>query len=60
MSSKSKSPWIIYKGVEVADSQHCIEYLKRELGQDFNAHLSETERAAARAFQKMTEENLYW
>ena len=60
MSSKGKSPWMIYNGEEVADSQFCIDHLNKLHGLDYNSHLSEEQRAAARAFQKLTEENLYW
>ena len=60
MSSKGKTPWITYNGVEVADSQFCIEYLNKELSVDLNKDLSPVERSTARAFQTMTEEHLYW
>ena len=60
MSSKGKTPWMTYNGVEVADSQFCIDYLNKKLGIDLNAHLTPVEKSIARAFQKMTEENLYW
>ena len=60
MSAKQKIPWITYNGEDVADSQFCIEYLNEKFGVDLNAHLTEEEKAIARAFQKMTEENLYW
>ncbi|XP_023931415.1 failed axon connections homolog [Lingula anatina] len=59
-SSKGKTPWMEYNGVVVADSQFCIEYLNKERGIDLNAHLTAEQKAIARAFQKMTEENLYW
>ncbi|XP_064594319.1 LOW QUALITY PROTEIN: failed axon connections homolog [Liolophura sinensis] len=59
-SSKGKTPWIEYRGVKIEDSQLAIDYLSRELGIDVNAKLKPEERATARAFQKMTEENLYW
>ena len=59
-SSKGKTPFITYNGEDVADSQFCIEYLNKKLGHDFNSHLSKKEKAIARAFLKMTEENLYW
>ena len=60
VSSKGKIPFITYNGEDVADTQFCIEYLNKKLGKDFNSHLSNTERAVARAFLKMTDENLYW
>ena len=60
MSSKGKFPWITYNGVEVADSQFCIEYLNKEFSVDLNENLSSLERSTARAFQMLVEENLYW
>ena len=60
MSSKGKTPWITYNGVDVADSQFCIEYLNKQFSVDLNKDLSSVERSTARAFQKMTEEHLYW
>ena len=60
MSSKGKTPWITYNGVDVADSQFCIEYLNEKFSVNLNKDLSAVDRSLARAFQKMTEENLYW
>ncbi|KAI0222593.1 Failed axon connections-like [Lamellibrachia satsuma] len=60
MSSKGKTPWITYNGVDVADTQFCIEYLNKQFSVDLNKDLSSVERSTARAFQKMTEEHLYW
>ena len=60
MSSKGKTPWMEYNGEAVADSQFCIDFLNKKLGIDLNQHLSSEERAVARAFQKMTEEDIYW
>ena len=60
MSSKKKTPWITYNGEDVADSQICTEYLTSMFGKDLNEHLTPKQRAAARAYQKMTEESLYW
>ena len=60
MSSKGKFPWITYNGVDVADSQYCIEYLNKEFNVDLNKDISTLERSIARAFQKMTEEHFFW
>jgi len=49
-----------YNGQAVADSQFCIEHLKQMRDIDLNKHLTSQEVGVARAFQKMTEENLYW
>ena len=60
MSSKWKTPWITYNGVDVAYSQFCIEYLNNKFSVDLNKDLSAVDRSVARAFQKMVEEELYW
>lgn len=60
LSSKGKCPFITFNGAEIDDSQFCIDYLKDYFNKDLNKHLSEEERAIARAFVKMTEESLYW
>ncbi|XP_002731577.1 failed axon connections homolog [Saccoglossus kowalevskii] len=60
MSPKGKTPWIEYNGEILSDSSFIIEFLNKEFKVDLNTHLSPSDRAVARAFQKMTEENLYW
>lgn len=60
MSSKGKSPWITYNGVDVADSQLCIDFLNKELSVDLNELLSVKDRAVSLAFRKLIEEDLYW
>ncbi len=60
MSSKGKTPFITYNGIDVADSQFCIDFLNDKRGIDLNKHLTIEQKSIARAFQKMTEENLYW
>ena len=47
-------------GVAVPDSQFAIEFIKKKFGVDANKNLSEDDKAVARAFLKLTEENLYW
>lgn len=49
-----------YDGKSIADSQFCVEYIKKKRGIDASKHLSPAERGIARAFQKLAEENLYW
>ncbi|XP_014676712.1 PREDICTED: failed axon connections homolog [Priapulus caudatus] len=60
MSSKGKTPWMTYNGLDIADSEFCIGYLTEKLGTDMSKNLTPEEKAIAHAFQKMTEENLYW
>ncbi len=58
-SSKGKIPWITLNGVEVADSQFCIDYLSQEFKIDLNRNINKNELAAARAFFKLSEESIF-
>ena len=59
-SKKGKYTWIEYNGEEVADSEFCIEYLNKKFEIDLDKNFTPRETGAARAFQKMIEENTYW
>ncbi|XP_070539584.1 failed axon connections homolog [Ptychodera flava] len=59
-SSKGKIPWIEFNGEVVNDTSFIIDFLNKKFNVDLNSHLSPTDRAIARAFQKMVEENLFW
>ena len=59
-SSKRKTPWMEYDGKSIADSQFCVDFIKKKRNIDLNDHLSPSQKAVGRAFQKLTEENLYW
>jgi hypothetical protein len=60
MSTKSKSPWITYNGEDVADSEFAIDYLNKKMDIDVNKHLTAEQKAVAKAFQRLVEDNLYW
>jgi len=60
MGSKGKMPWITLNGQEYTDSSLCIELLSRKYQKDLSSHLTEEEKAVARAFQIMAEEHLFW
>jgi len=60
MSSKNKTPWITLDGVEVADSQLCIEYLNKNMNINLNKSLSLEEKAVSRSLQVLIDEHLYW
>ncbi|KAH9503213.1 hypothetical protein Btru_068486 [Bulinus truncatus] len=60
MSKKGKTPWITYNGIDIADSQFCIQFLKIKRDFDVDRHLSKEQKATARAIRCLTEENLYW
>ncbi|XP_078383253.1 failed axon connections homolog [Oculina patagonica] len=59
-SKKGKMPWIEFNGQEIADSNFCIEFLKKEFQVDIDSHLSATEKAIAHSIRAMLEENTFW
>ena len=59
-SKKGKIPWIEFNGPEIADSNFCIQFLKKEFQVDIDSHLSATEKAIAHCIRSMLEENTYW
>ncbi|KAL9961731.1 hypothetical protein ACROYT_G030734 [Oculina patagonica] len=59
-SKKGKMPWIEFNGQEVADSNFCIQFLKKELQVDIDSHLSAREKAIAHSVRTMLEENTFW
>ena len=59
-SKKGKMPWIEFNGQEIADSNFCIQFLKREFKVDVDSHLTNTEKAIAHSVRTMLEENTYW
>ena len=60
MGPKGRTPWITYNGIEVADSEFCIEYLSNLLDKDLTAKFGPVEQGMARAFLKMIEESTMW
>ena len=59
-SSKGKTPWMTLDGVDVADSQLCIKYLKNKLNLDVNSKLTKEQQGVSQAIQVMVDEHLYW
>ncbi|XP_078383175.1 failed axon connections homolog [Oculina patagonica] len=59
-SKKGKIPWIEFNEQEIADSNFCIEFLKKVFQVDIDSHLSATEKAIAHSVRTMLEENTYW
>ncbi|KAK3596441.1 hypothetical protein CHS0354_033404 [Potamilus streckersoni] len=57
---KGKVPWIEYNEETIPDSSFIIEFLNHKFSIDLNKDLTAEQRAAARALQKMVEENTYW
>jgi glutathione S-transferase len=61
---KGKFPYIDDNGKIVADSTFIIDYLKATYGAKYepalDGWLNDEQRAIARAFQRLLEENLYW
>lgn len=60
LGPKGKAPWITYNGVDVADTEFCIEYLSNIKNVDLNKNFSEKDQGSARAFLKMIEESTMW
>lgn len=59
-SAKGQVPFITLNGVDVADSQFCIDYLSAKFGKNLSSHLTAAEKPLARSFFKMCEESLRW
>ncbi|XP_077989758.1 failed axon connections homolog [Glandiceps talaboti] len=58
-SPKHKTPWIEFNGEILGDTSFIIEFLNEKFEVDLNKHLNPSDKATARAFQKMAEENFY-
>jgi glutathione S-transferase len=57
---KGKYPVLVDGDRVIPDSSHIQHYLEREKGIDFNAGLSDAQRATALAVQRMLENHLYF
>ena len=57
---KGKLPYIEDDGVRIGDSTFIRWHLETKYGVDFDRGLSAEQRATAWAFEKMTEDHLYW
>ena len=60
MSSKGKSPWMTFRGKDMADSQICMDHLAETLGKDLSEHLSTEEKAISRGLRAIMEDHLYF
>lgn len=60
MGPKGKCPWISYNDLDIADSQICINFLKKQFNIDLNPHLTGKENSISTAFQILAEEHFYW
>lgn len=60
MSSKGKTPWMTFRGKDMADSQLCMDHLAETLNKDLSAHLSAEEKAISRGLRAILEDNLYF
>ena len=59
MSTKGKTPWMTFNGMDIADSQMCIEHLCEKLeSADIDRNLSEEQKAISRATRIMFEVTL--
>ncbi|MEF3366040.1 glutathione S-transferase family protein [Methylocystis sp. 9N] len=57
---KGKQPYINDDGEIVADSTFIRFHIEKKYGKDFDAHLSEEQKAIGWCVEKMCEEHLYW
>lgn len=57
---KGKLPFLVDKGVEIADTSFIRGHLEQEYGIDFDPGLSDIEKAVSHAMARMVEERLYW
>ena len=57
---KGKLPVLRHRGKLIADSTFIRRYLEETLSFDFDAGLTDVERATSDAFIKLCEEHLYW
>ncbi|MES2802656.1 MAG: glutathione S-transferase family protein [Bdellovibrionota bacterium] len=57
---KGKMPFVVDKGVSIADSSFIISSFIRDYNLEGYNKVSSTQKAAAHAFEKMIEENLYF
>jgi glutathione S-transferase len=57
---KGKLPYIDDDGAIIADSTFIRWHLERKHGIDFDRNLTAEQKAIAWAFEKMSEDNLYW
>lgn len=60
MGPKGKTPWMTIHNEKVGDSQICQERLAAMFQRDYSSHLTIEQKAIARAFQTLVEDNLYW
>ncbi|KAL4229663.1 hypothetical protein ACF0H5_010051 [Mactra antiquata] len=59
-SSKKQSPFILFNGEEYPDSNFIVELLCKHFNKEPYPGLNTVEKATARAFLKMTEEDTSW
>lgn len=57
---KGKLPYIIDGGKTIADSSHCIAYLKEKYGDPLGKGLTAEQHAIGHAVKTMLEERTYW
>ena len=61
LSAKGKSPWMTFNKKDMADSQMCIDHLIETMPEkDLEAHLSDSDKAVARGFRALFEDNFYF
>ena len=60
MSKKGQSPFILFNGEEIPDTNFTIDFLCKYFHKEPYPGLNVVEKSVARAFLKMMEENTAW
>ena len=59
-SKKRQTPFILFNGEEIPDTNFIIDYLGKYFNKDPYAGTSDVDRAVGRAFTKMLEDSTIW
>ena len=60
VGAKGKTPYITFRGKDIADSEFIIEHLQEAFGKRLNDGLTPEQEAASRALQVTLDERFYW
>ena len=60
LSKKKQTPFVLFNGEEIPDTNFIIEFLCKYFCKEAYPGVSDVDKAIARAFIKMMEENTIW